>query len=281
MKLEEISFCGINFGHSKWHSHSKKCEICKNEIEELKNKEILLIENWSKECECGCGKITKYENTFICGHSQKGKKQTAEHKLNRVESWVENGNKEKYSEKWKNNNPSKSDKNRRRLLENNPSKTELVKNKISINNGMKSQKNIDKIKETKLEKYGDENYNNHEKWKINFLNKYGVDNPAKHKEFLEARISTYTTNLANGKYKIKNNWKCGNYININNISEWYDSSYELIKMVEYDDKKLNWTKKHGIKIPFIKENGLNSFYVPDFLIIIDGFNVLVETKGWV
>jgi hypothetical protein len=97
---------------------------------------------------------------------------------------------------------------------------------------------------------------------------------------LEKRISTYTSKLANGEYKNKNNWICGEYERLNGGVEWYDSSYELIKMKEYDSKELEWTKKHGIRIPFIKENGLKSFYVPDFLIIKDKRKIIVEIKGW-
>jgi hypothetical protein len=236
---------------------------------------------WDKKCECGCGEITNVNKRFINGHHRKGVKQSDEHKDKRVKSWFENGNSEKYSENWKNNNPSSTDKNKKRLKENNPAKTQEVKKKISENNPMKVQKNIDKIKETKLERYGDENFNNHELFKETFLGRYGVDNPAKDKELLNKRISTYANRLANGEYQSKNNWKCGYYIKNNGAKEWYDSSYELIKMVEYDDKKLEWTKKHGITIPFVKENGNKSLYVPDFLIMDNNKKIIVEIKGWI
>lgn len=277
IKLEEISFCGINFGNSTWYSHARKCDVCKNEIEKLKLIEKTLKDNWVIKCACGCDKITKYGNNFIIGHSQKGVKQSKRHKENRLNSWVDNGNSEKYSEEWKTNNPSSTDKNRKRLKENNPATTDEVRLKISENNPMKIQKNIDKIKETKLERYNDENYNNQELFKKTFLDKYGVDNPSKVKDILEKRISTYTTRLSNGDYKTKNNWVCGYYDRIDGTREWYDSSYELIKMKEYDDAKMIWTKKHGIKIPFIKNNGVNSYYVPDFLI---NNKTIVEVKGW-
>lgn len=61
----------------------------------------------------------------------------------------------------------------------------------------------------------------------------------------------------------------------------YDSSFELNKMLEFDSKDIYWTKKHKIRISYINENGLNSYYVPDFL-IDDNYNKsIVETKGWI
>ena len=280
IKLKEISYCGIHFGNSTWHSHINKCEICKVEFEKLKKKNDLLIKNWNKKCNCGCGAITKFGNKYIVGHSNLGKKQTDRHKRRRLDSWIRNGNSEKYSNKWKKNNPSSTEKNKKRLRDNNPAKLEGVKQKISKNNPMNNIDNINKIKQTKLDRYGNGGYNNHEKWKEEFLKNYGVDNPSKVKEFLEKSIDTRSTNLANGLIESKNNWKCGYYIRSNKQREWYDSSYELIKMKEYDDKNLVWTKKHGIKIPFIKNNGVKSFYVPDFLLIINNKKIIVEVKGW-
>lgn len=279
-KLNEVSFCGIDFGHIKWHSHINKCDICKLNIDIIKSEYEFLKNNWNKKCQCGCGTITKFESDYIVGHWFKNIKQTEEHKNKRLESWYDNGNSEICSKRFIENNPSKSEKNRKRLRENNPAKNEDVRKKISENNPMNIQKNIDKIKETKFNRYGDENYNNPEKFKETFLEKYGVDNPAKVKEILERRIESYCNNLSNGLIANKNNWKCGYYIRNNGEKEWYDSSYELIKMKEYDEKELNWTKKHGIKIPFIKSDGLKSFYVPDFLIRIDDLKLIIEVKGW-
>ena len=241
----------------------------------------MLVKNWNKSCECGCGKVTKFNNSYIVGHGSIGKKQTDKHKAERLNSWKKNDNSAKYSEKWKKNNPSSSEKNKKRLRENNPAKRDDVRKKISNNNSMNSLDNINKIKQTKLNRYGDSGYNNHEKWKENFLKNYGVDSPSKVKEFLEKRIETYCNNLANGLIKSKNNWKCGYYTRNDKQTEWYDSSYELIKMGEYDSKNLNWTKKHGIKIPFTKKSGVKSFYVPDFLLIINNKKLIVEVKGWI
>ena len=41
-----------------------------------------------------------------------------------------------------------------------------------------------------------------------------------------------------------------------------------------------WTKKHKIRIPYRSERGLETYYVPDFLIEDDRGRFLVEVKGW-
>ena len=280
LQLNKISFCGIKFGHTKWHSHMNKCDVCGCGYDEMKLIFKKCKDSWVKLCECGCGSKTKVNNNFIIGHSQKGVTQTDEHKENKLNAWLVNGNREKNSERWKKNNPSSTEKNRKRLRENNPAKNELVRKKISENNPMKVQKYIDKIFKTKEERYGDGNYNNHELFKKTFIEKYGVDNPSKVTEFLEKRIDTYTKRLSNGDYVLKNNWVCGTYTTKGGVDEWYDSSYELTKMRDYDDKGYDWTKKHGIRVPYIKNNGIKSYYVPDFLITFGDSKVIVEIKGW-
>lgn len=49
---------------------------------------------------------------------------------------------------------------------------------------------VEKVKETKLNKYGNENYNNLEKMKNTLLEKYGVDNYRKTDEYKEKYVST-------------------------------------------------------------------------------------------
>ena len=50
---------------------------------------------------------------------------------------------------------------------------------------------VKKIKQTKLERYGDENYRNNEKIKQTCLEKYGVENPYAAKEIIEKKKQTY------------------------------------------------------------------------------------------
>lgn len=152
MKLPKISYCGINFNHIQWHRHLNKCNICREQYDKDNIIEKDKIKNWDKKCECGCGKITKYKNSYIIGHSFKNKKQSLEHKNKRFDSWFKNGNSELMSERLKNNNPCYSDKCVKRMLHDNPAKKDSVKKKISDNNSMKNQKYRDKIKETKKNK---------------------------------------------------------------------------------------------------------------------------------
>src|SRR3989337_4557064 len=63
--------------------------------------------------------------------------------------------------------------------------------------------------------------------------------------------------------------------------ESYDSALEREYMVELerDPAVKNWTKKHGIKIPY-KFFGFTRHYWPDFLVEYhDGSKELHETKG--
>jgi hypothetical protein len=71
---------------------------------------------------------------------------------------------------------------------------------------------LNKSKETKLIKYGNENYNNQEKSKKTLLEKYGENNPSKIKTFLEKRNYSKLINSVS-------NYKYGDKITIQNISK--------------------------------------------------------------
>jgi hypothetical protein len=47
--------------------------------------------------------------------------------------------------------------------------------------------------------------------------------------------------------------------------EYYQSSYELIRMKQLDNSGERWTKKHGIVIPYMNRNKKQR-YIPDFLV---------------
>ena len=83
--------------------------------------------------------------------------------------------KEYYSQtnEWKENIPSKISKSQKILIENNLHHTQ----KIGYVNPFSLDYVKDKIKETKLKKYNNETYNNHNKFKHTCLEKYGVENP--------------------------------------------------------------------------------------------------------
>jgi len=80
----------------------------------------------------------------------------------------------------------------------------------------------------------------------------------KQSEIISSKIST-------GKFHPFNNHKNGSYVKSDNSIEKYDSLYELARMIQLDELKLDWTKNHGIRIPYFY-NGSNHKYTPDFLV---------------
>ena len=83
---------------------------------------------------------------------------------------------------------------------------------------------------------------------------------------IKASISM-AQHVASGKFNPKTNCKHGYYTSsISGKSEYYNSSYELVRMKQLDNMKCMWTKRHGIRIQYINSNGVRRYYAPDFLI---------------
>jgi len=154
------------------------------------------------------------------------------------------------------------------LGDKNPSKRKKFREWLSINNPM----NCPEIKEKQKTAC------NNPVRREAIRNRMLLSNHWKTPEGIEKRTNTYTKRLSEGKYTIKNNWKTGFYVKDNGEQEWYDSSYELKRMKWYDENRISWTKKHKIRIPYISENGLKTYYVPDFF--VNG-NTIEEIKGWI
>ena len=76
--------------------------------------------------------------------------------------------------------------------------TELAKNNLRIKYKKDKDEIIKKIKQSKLEKYGDENFTNREKSKQTCLQKYGVDNVIKLKTIQD---KIYLTKKKNNSFK--------------------------------------------------------------------------------
>lgn len=119
-------------------------------------------------------------------------------------------------------------------------------------------------------------------WKIinEYKEKYGYY-PMNNPEAQKRSIESYKVGVLNNKYKTYTHGKCGDYISLKTkIHEWYQSSWELIRMIELDeDENVKfWTKKHKICIKL----GNQKYYIPDFLIEFnDGIKLLEEVKGYV
>jgi len=95
----------------------------------------------------------------------------------------------------------------------------------------------------------------------------------------KANISRLIDNPTYGAYS---NCKRGWYTSLKTgDDEYYHSSWEKMKMVEFDnDKTITfWTKKHGYVIKYM-DDGIIKRYLPDFL-INDGSDKIIEVKGYV
>ncbi len=122
---------------------------------------------------------------------------------------------------------------------------------------MEIDKNHDKQKKTKLERYGDENFNNTKKYKQTCLAKYGVESPIQNIRIFE---KVQKNGLHSHKYK---------NTNIN-----YRGSFELDFLEKYYDKFPDL--KNGPTIKYIFQNK-NKVYFPDFF--MPSLNLIVEIKN--
>lgn len=88
--------------------------------------------------------------------------------------------------------------------------------------------------------------------------------------------AAYLISVGKGPPPKKSKYKQGYYVSkITKERNQYDSSYELARMIELDNKGIKWTKNHGIVIKY-RFAGRDYFYVPDFKV---EDNVLEEIKG--
>jgi hypothetical protein len=83
--------------------------------------------------------------------------------------------------------------------------------------------------------------------------------------------------IAEGKCNPKRNfYKQGwHHSTVTGNDEWFGSSYEEKRMKQLDSLNIKWTKKHGIRIPYIDPIGNRRNYVPDFLV---NSNIIEEVK---
>lgn len=264
--LPERSFCGKEFGHSRWLRHVGECSVCGEGWKEYKRSEKeRMIREWYGTCGCGCGGIVSYGRSFMNGHSvmtEERRRKRSEY-LRRHNPMWEEGAQRKVGDFWR---------GRRRPNqegEQNSAKSDEVRRKISVRNPMR-----------------DEGHRMVQKWACSTLAERRRRSEVMSKnqvlftaEVVQRRVDTYTRRLANGEYHSRNRWKTGWY-GENGKHEWYDSSYELEQMRQYDREGVRWTKRHGIRIPYERDNGFVTFYVPDFLVKRGSGVSIEEVKGW-
>ena len=142
-----------------------------------------------------------------------------------------------------------------------------------VDNPMNNQFYIDKIKETKLEKYGDENYNNTEKNKITNLERYGVSCTF----FIPGKLSN-GKRISKGQRELYNSIKqihsdallehylpdVGNSVDIfipseNKIIEYFGRYWHCDPIKYSDDYYNKVTKKTAKQIWDADKNRINKF----------------------
>lgn len=225
-------------------------------------------------CKCGCGKNTNPGRHFIVGHSMKGRKLTDEQKIHHSNA-VTKKHRKALSIRAKTNNPMFKESAKAKFRgDKNPAKRLEVRALISKNNAMNNP--AYKLKATINHR---RSIKNNPSIRFAYSN-WAKQNPDLHKLARERQIETYTQRLSEGKYQIKNNWKTGWFTKSDGTKEWYDSSYEKIRMQYYEDNNIQWTKKHCIRIPYINDDSVSTYYVPDFLIVENGKQIIEEIKGW-
>ena len=136
-------------------------------------------------------------------------------------------------------------------------RSEIKKNKISetkvLKYGDENYNNTKKTKETKLEKYGDENYNNREKAFNTNIERYGYHSPILNKEILEkvkkTKLEKYGDENYNNADKIKEFWLTVDKLHVENMV----SKVKETKLEKYGDGNYNNIEK-CIKTKFEKYN---------------------------
>ena len=157
--------------------------------------------------------------------------------------------KEYYSQtnEWKENIPSKISKSQKILIENNLHHTQ----KIGYVNPFSLDYVKDKIKETKLKKYNNETYNNHDKFKHTCLEKYGVENPMKNHDIFKKTKKKYT---------------------FNDIE--FDSAPELAYYIWLTDNNIDFEYQPNISFEYEYDGKIHNYY-PDFKVNEE----YIELKG--
>jgi len=91
---------------------------------------------------------------------------------------------------------------------------------------------------------------------------------------------TISEKISDGDFNIYNNFKTGYYRRLNGGKEFYRSSLELDFMKYFDNVDVDWTTKHGIIVDYKRSDNSTHKYIPDFLLKFNGFDVIIEAKGF-
>jgi len=115
--------------------------------------------------------------------------------------------------------------------------------------------------------------------------KYGVahpfDIPGVKEKATKAMSEAMSKRIASGKPT--NTWeryKSGWHTSPIAGKQWYQGGWEQIRMQVLDAASVKWTKKHGIRIPYIDSKSRRRYYIPDFKIDCGETVVIEEVKGY-
>lgn len=126
---------------------------------------------------------------------------------------------------------------------------------------------VQKIKQTKLEKYGDENYRNDKQIKETCKLKYGEEHPWKNKTIKDKAANT-CKELYGSKYCFRRLYEYDNYT--------FDCKWELVYYIYLKDNNIKFEYHPDIKFKFKYLDKIHE-YNPDFLLIEN--NKFIEIKG--
>lgn len=113
------------------------------------------------------------------------------------------------------------------------------------------------IKKSKLEKYGDENYNNSSKTRLTNIEKYGVDNQFKRKDMMD-NIRKANEEKYGSKNNIYKNLKTREE-NSGSIHESYVSQIQKTRKTNLEKYGVEWAAKSDIVKEHIKESVKETF----------------------
>lgn len=138
--------------------------------------------------------------------------------------------------------------------------------KYGVDNPRKAQVVKDRIKQVKLERYGDANYNNTEKSKQTCLERHGVRNALQNKDIRQKVF----TSQSRKSYRLKE------YVLPDNRIIFYQSAPELIYIQQCIIR--NIYIENGDTIEYSHNNKKHYYYV-DFKIKVNDKYQLIEIKG--
>lgn len=261
------------------------CPIC-GEKTLLKN----VIEGYRKYCSMSC---RNKDNEFInkC-------KNTLEHKLGKNYKKIIS-NKRKSTNLFIHGNENYNNREKAKLT---------CMDKLGVDNPSKSNKIKHKKEETCMKHFGVKYTLQSEKLKNKFKNtcieKFGVDNPSKNELIKEQKIKT-TLKHYNVKFPMQSNEVKEKYENtciekygVRNVSQvleihkkqmfgkykapngkTYDSSWEYKFELYLIEHKINYEYQSSTTFKWIDYNGKERTYIPDFKLITENGEQLIEIKG--